>query len=65
MLDKINKQEYVSIALDKHPPSVDKARVKKVLGRNASQTSGLEKELRLKQSVRVMLTINRHCRPSD
>ena len=43
MLDKINKQEYVSIAPDKYPPSVDQARVKKALSRNASQTGGLER----------------------
>ena len=36
MLDKINKQEYVSIAQDIYPPSVDQARVKKALSRNAS-----------------------------
>ena len=57
-LEQIQSPQYILKALDQIPPRVRKQDVQRVLCKGRSETGGLDTEIVIKESARVMLTTN-------
>ena len=57
-LEQIKSPQYILKALDQFPPHVRKQDVERVLSKGRSECGGLDTEVVIKESARVMLTTN-------
>jgi hypothetical protein len=57
-LEQIQSRQYILKALDQFPPHVRKQDIERVLSKGRSETGGLDAEIVIKESARVMLTTN-------
>ena len=57
-LQQINKPLFYLRATDRYPPNVSEQKIYNVLAKQRSDTGGLDFEINIKETLRIMLTFN-------